>query len=56
MHFRADLIQAFINTVLPKEGFQCPSLSAWVCSIWLIEYSGTHPFQERGTAVSAVAL
>lgn len=25
--FRADLLQAFINTVLLKEGFQCPSLS-----------------------------
>lgn len=53
MHFRAELIQAFINTALLKEGFRCPSLPA---CIWLIEYSGTHPFQGRETAVSVVAL
>lgn len=56
MLFCAELIQAFINTVLLKEGFRCPSLSACICGIWLREYSGTHPFQGRGTAVFAVAL
>lgn len=49
MHFRAKLIQAFVNTVLWKEGFWCPSLPAsYVCSIWLSGYSGTHPFQVWG--------
>lgn len=45
MHFRAKLIDAFINTVLPEEGFHCPSLSACVWCIWFTEYSGTHHFQ-----------
>lgn len=56
MRFCAELMQAFINAVLPKEGFWYPALSACVCSFWLIKYSGTHPFQGKGTAVSVVAL
>lgn len=48
MRFCAELMQAFINAVLPKEGFWYPALSACVCSFLAYQVFWNPSFSAEG--------